>query len=145
MTRFHPILLPCAQSGQSKPPVTQGTVESGWGENTTEHRALQRPMFHKTDVVQLYMNAPNCHRHQNGVHVDICNADPPCSWLHCTTMFDCLCPQRQGRATINAKTLILYLLKFTKSSGDGGLYCTRTDRQTHKQTQAHAGEGESAF
>lgn len=45
-------------------------------------------------------------------------------------MFDCLCPQRQGRATINAKTLTLYLLEFTKSSGDGGLYCTWTDRHT---------------
>ncbi|MEQ2277138.1 hypothetical protein XENORESO_020610 [Xenotaenia resolanae] len=40
--------------------------------------------------------------------------------------------------------LTLFLLKFTKSSEDSGLYCTWTDLQIHRQTLVHAGEGESA-
>lgn len=121
-------------------PVTQGTVESGWGEKSTTAPQFSldwcRTALHECPKLPLTSKWSPCWCLQ---------VDPHWSWLHCSTMFDCLCLQRQGRATINAKTLTLYLLKFTKSSGDGGLYCTRTDRQIHKQTQAHAREGESAF
>lgn len=47
-------------------------------------------------------------------------------------MLGCLCPQCQGRATINAETPTLYFLTFTELSGDGGLYCTCTDRHTQR-------------
>ena len=49
-------------------------------------------------------------------------------------MLGCLCPQRQGRATINAETPTLCFLTFTELSGDGGLYCTCTDRHTQTDT-----------
>lgn len=122
MTPVHPHLLP---------PATPGTAESGCGGNRTQEH-YSAPTFHHADVGQLYPNAPK---------LPPTSKWSPCWYLECWSS-QLMAPvyynvrlslsQRQGRATINAKTLTLYLLKFTKSSGDGGLYCTRADRHTNR-------------
>lgn len=138
-----PISVPMSPDRQLTPKVTQGKNSLEW---LREEEHYSSPSF-TTHVVHLHTNAQNCHWHHNGVHDDVCKPLLPnhdSAVLQCSTVFS----QRQGRATINAKTLTLYVLKFTKSSGDGGSYCTQTDSVTdgHKDKHRHMLEkGESAF
>lgn len=74
-------------------------------------------------------------RHQNGVHVDIFSADPPCSWLHCTTMFDCLCPPAPRKGHNQYKDTYIVLTQVYKVVWRWWLILhsfRQTDTQTHR-------------
>lgn len=70
----------------------------------------------------------------------------PCrSWLYCTTMFDCLCPPvpRKGH---NQWQRHLHCTNISLQSRlEMVAYIALVQTDTHKQTQAHDGEGESAY
>lgn len=95
-------------------------------------------------VVQLYMNAPNCHEHQNGVHVDVCKLLLPAHGsivLRCLTVF--VPRAKEGPQSMQRHLHCTYLRLQSRLEMVAYIALRQTD--THKQTQAHAGQGESAF
>lgn len=70
-----PICFPELRAGRGELPVTQGTVESDEGENTPEHRALQRPPVSPHWCrTALHQRPKTATWHPNGVHVDLCKS-----------------------------------------------------------------------
>ena len=125
--------LPWAQNGQSRAPPPQSLrlqyrVAGG-------RRALQQHTFHQADVIQLYTNAPNCHWHQNGVHVDVCKADPP-PHAHGSIVLQCLTvfvpSAKEGPQSMQRRLHCIYLSLQSRLEMVAYIALVQTDTHTNR-------------
>ncbi len=90
-------------------------------------------MFHQTDVVQLYMNAPNCHWHQNGVRVDVCKLILPAHGsivLQCLTVF--VPSAKEGPQSMQRHLHCIYLSLQSRLEMVAYIALGQTDRHTNR-------------